>query len=132
MIRQPTSKAAQYAWYRAAIAGRDAPRHDGLPECGWFKYRAVKNGPFIPVSIWLEQEICPVTGELMADEVLRCEALGQSRNPERIWTYLRPIPRAEYDALVDLHRSMDLMAAINAPIDVTQVKHAAPTPQWRI
>jgi hypothetical protein len=130
MIRQPTSKAAQYAWYRSAIAGRDAPRHDALPEAGWYKYRAVKQGPFIPVRIWLDQEICPVTGELMADEVLRCEALNQSRNPEAIWTYLRPIPRAEYNALVDLHRSMDLMAATNCPIDIGQVRHA--TPQWRI
>lgn len=131
MIRTPTPLARQYAWYRAAIAGRDVPRHDGLPECGFFKYRAVKQGPFIPVRIWLEQEICPVTGELMADEVLRCEALGQSRNPETIWTYLRPIPRAEYDALVDLHRSMDLMAATHSAIDARQVKHAAPQ-NWRI
>lgn len=130
MIRQPTPLSRQYAWYRAAIFGRDAPRHDGLPESGWFKYRAVKQGPFVPVRIWLDQDICPVTGDLMADEVLRCEALGQSRNPETIWTYLRPIPRAEYDALVDLHRTMDLMAAVNAPLDVTQVRHA--TPQWRI
>jgi len=131
MIRTPTPLARQYAWWRAAIAGRDVPRHDGLPEAGWYKYRAVKQGPFIPVSIWLEQEICQVTGELMADEVMRCEAFGQSRNPETIWTYLRPIPRAEYDALVDLHRSMDLMASTHAAIDVTQVKHTAPQ-NWRI
>ncbi|HEV8036164.1 hypothetical protein [Yoonia sp.] len=132
MIRQPTSKAAQYAWYRAAIAGREPPRHDGMPEAGFYKTRLVKGGPFVPIRIWLDQEICPVTGELMADESLRCEALGQSRNPETIWTYLRPIPRAEYDALVDLHRSMDLMAAVNAPINIEDVRHAAPTPQWRI
>jgi len=130
MIRQPTPLAVQYGWWRKSLSGQEPPRHEGYPECGWYKYRAVKNGPFLPVRIWLEQEIDSETGELCADERLRCVCLGARRDPEAIWTYLRPISRAAYDELERLHRDIDQMAATHAPFDVTAITHTTQPQLW--
>ncbi len=120
MIRQPTPEAEAYRWWRRALVDASTPRHDGDPQPGFYKRRMVKGGPWVPVEIRLEQEIDPETGELAADEYLAAEQLGASQDPVWIWTYLRPIPRDEYDALVSQHRDLDLMAATHAPIDLSQ------------
>lgn len=129
-MRQPTSMAAQYSWWRGSLDGREMPRHEGCPECGWYKYRAVKNGPFIPCRIWLEQDIDPDTGELAGDERMCCEVLGGRRDPVQIWTYLRPITRQNYDELCRMHREIDQMAATNAPIDITKINFETKTNTW--
>lgn len=118
MIRQPTPILETLRWHSAALRG-PVDRHDGEPQAGWYKRRAVKDGPWIPVRIWLHQETDPETGELTADEKLRASELGRAVDPVPIWTYLRPIPREEYDALVRLHVNLDAMAATHAPIDLT-------------
>ena len=110
-IRRPTPPSKAYAWHRAALAGENPPTHDGFPECGWFKARLVKGGPFVAARIWLEREIDPMTGELAAPEEYRCEIDGMPRDPDRAWTYLTPISREEYDRL--LHRR-NLIPAMQA------------------
>lgn len=130
MIRQPTSLAAQYSWWRAYLNGDEPPRHEGDPHCGWYKYRAVKNGPFIPVRIWLDQVLDMETGELAADERMRCEALGYSRDPVALWTYLRPITRQNYEELCRMHRDIDQMAATHAPINIQEITHKTHTNTW--
>lgn len=110
-IRQPTPAAEIYRWWRAALADPRHPRHESEPQSGWFKMRMVKDGPWIPCRIWVEREVDPATGELMAPEVLRCEVGGERRNPERVWTSVRAITRADYDALVRMHAENPAMAA---------------------
>ena len=102
MIRQPSTAAQLYAWHREAVKNPDLPRHDGLPECGWFKRRMVRGGPWVAARIWCERDIDPETLELTAPEVLRCEVDGEHVDPAAHWTHLIPISREEYDAL--LHR----------------------------
>jgi len=120
MIRQPSTKARLYAWHRAAVAGENPPRHEGLPECGWYRTRLVKGGPWVPVRIWCEQEVDPQTGELTAPEVLRCEVDGMLRDPARAWTFLRPITRAEFEALSARREAIPAMAATMVRLDLTE------------
>lgn len=120
MIRQPTPEAEAYRWWRQALVDASTPRHDGEPQPGFYKRRMVKGGPWVPVEIRLEQEIDPETGELVADEYLAAEQLGWSQDPVRIWTHLRPIPRDEYDDLLERHRAEDRMAATHVAFDVSE------------
>lgn len=119
MIRQPSTRRALFAWHTAALRGDAPPIHPDEPECGWFKTRLVKGGPWVAVKIWVEQEIDSETGELTAPETVRCEADGMRRNPNRLWTFLTPISRAEYDALINRREAIPAMAATMAPIDLT-------------
>lgn len=106
------------AWHRATLAGMRPPRYDGWPECGWYKRRFVKNGPWVPVRIYLEQHIDDVTGELTQPEVFRAMMIDDDVNPYRIWTFCRAIPEQEYLDLVESHAVMKIMAATHAPIDL--------------
>ena len=119
-IRQPTPAAEIYRWWRAALADPRHPRHESEPQSGWFKMRMVKDGPWIPCRIWVEREVDPATGELMAPEVLRCEVGGERRNPERVWTSVRAITREAYDALVRLQAENSAMSATMVPYDTSK------------
>lgn len=125
MIRQPTPFAQIYAWHRAAIAGENPPMHDGLPEAGWFKRRLVKGGPWVPVRIYIHREIDCTTGELTEPEELRCEIEGiDGGDPEKHWTYLKPISRDEFDHLMDYRLRDPRMLDARQPIDLS----TTPTP----
>lgn len=95
--RAPTSPRVAYAWHRDAMAGKNPPiTHE--PHCGWFRRKLIKGGPFVPCRIFLEQPVDPETGELLGDEVMRCEVAGKRRPPDEEWTWLadKPISREEY------------------------------------
>lgn len=102
MIRQPTPQMRLLKWHRDTIKGLRPPRHEDVPHCGWYKQRAHKQGPWIPVFIWCDQVIDPETGELTEPEVLKADVWGEDGpvNLARIWTFLRPISRQQYDDLV--------------------------------
>ena len=120
-MRTPTPEAVALAWWYEAVAagGREIARHDGDPQAGWFKGRMVKGGPWVPVRLWLHQSIDPDTGELDEPEKLMGEQNGRSINPALVWTYLRPISLEEYEALTERHRTLPVMAATHAAIDLT-------------
>jgi len=119
MIRQPSSISEIYAWHRAALAGKRPPIHDGEPQCGWFKARMVKGGPFVPASITLQREV-DANGDLASDEVVVCEVNGFNRDAEREWVWLakNPITRADYFALQELQQRYPEMAATHAPLNI--------------
>lgn len=118
MIRQPTSRAIQYAFWRRTIVGERVPRIEDEPQPGFYKRRMVRNGPFVPVEIWLEQQIDPETGELVADERLRALVNGQDRDPLHVWPYCRAITAEEYDGLTGAHATLPDMAATHVVIDL--------------
>lgn len=120
MIRQPSSFSQLYAWHRAALAGESPLIHDGLPECGWYRTKLIKGGPWVAVEIKVEREICPDTGELLGPERLVATADGMRRDPARLWTFLEPITRAEYGALLTRREAIPAMAATMAKLDLTQ------------
>ena len=108
MIRRPTPASIAYAWHRNAMKGvlADDFASNDEPQCGFFKRRLVKGGPFVPARIWLDQWIDEDTGELMADEVLLCEVNGEFGDPHEQWTWLcaMPISEAEFNYLEAVRR----------------------------
>lgn len=119
-MRQPSTFTALYAWHRAALAGENPPRHEGWPECGWFKMREVKNGPWVPVAITCQREIDLETGELTGDEVMACKVNGIEDSAERVWTYLKPISREDFNRLFQMQITNPAMAATREAIDLTE------------
>lgn len=119
MIRQPSTAAQLYAWHRAAVSGDAPPIHDGIPECGWFKTRLVKGGPWVPVEIRVEREIDMETGELTAPERLVAICEGRRRPADRMWGSMTPISRAEFATINSLSAQIPAMAATMAAIDLT-------------
>ena len=107
-MRRPTPPEILLDWHRRAIAGQNPPRHDGDPQCGWYRTRMVKGGPYVPLRIWIRQVIDPDTGELAEPEVIMADIGGEPGDPVGLWTYAEPIRRDS------------LMAATHAPINLAR------------
>lgn len=120
MIRQPSSFRQMFAWHNAAINGDKPPQFDGLPECGYFKRKMVKGGPWVPARIYLERDIDPSTFELTAPERFCLEVEGIKRDDvEDQWTYLTPISKAEFDHLSTYALSDSRMMDTMNPMDLS-------------
>jgi hypothetical protein len=106
-MRTPTTPAAKWAWWEAAVNGEAPPTYDDEPQVGFyavrrFRYGEWARGPFVPARIWIEPgEVDPETGELLSDERLCAEIDGKPADPWRYWTWLarRPIPQSEFEWL---------------------------------
>ena len=86
-LRFPTPKGKLFAWHTNAllgIYGDEITVFNEEPECGFFKTRMVKGGPFVPARIWMVQPV-DESGELIADEVMQAEINGKFATPERVW-----------------------------------------------
>lgn len=133
----PTSQQQLYAWHTQALD--DMRLHlaisvDGNPECGWFKCRYVKGGPFVPARIWMFQPIDDESGELVGDEILQAEINGKHADPIDKWSWIcsHPITEAEYNYMVaniawaTEHAPDEPAAKPREAVDWTRV----PTPQF--
>lgn len=96
-MRTPTHHDVLYRWHALALQGLERVTDD-TPQCGWFKRKLVKGGVFVPARIWMFQDICIETGELLSDEVLQCEVNGRFADPDDAWSWLcgNPITEQEY------------------------------------
>ena len=119
MMRQPTPLMKLLAWHRAALRGDTPPMHEGLPECGWYRTKLVKGGPWVAVEIICEREI-DEAGELTGPEKLVAITEGRRTDPGRLWTYLTPITREEHARLESERMGGGMMAATMAKIDLTE------------
>lgn len=120
MIRQPTPAAELLAYWRECMSGGAPPIHDGLPQCGWYKLRLVKGGPWVSVRIYVDRQIDPESGELLGPETFRAIVGGEARDPARIWTFLTAITREEHERLEQARHSDLTMAATHAAVDLTK------------
>ena len=126
-MRRPTPIAVLLAWHRAALRGLQ-PVNDGTPRCGWYKRRLVRGGVFVPARIWMVQDICPETGELLSDEVLHCEVNGLAADPEEAWAWVSGHPVTEQEfrylaariAFAVRHEPHDPFAMPSRPIDINR------------
>lgn len=121
-MRTPTPHVQLYAYWHAATTGATLPAvYDDEPQAGYYKTRMRRNGPFVPVEVVCVQTVDDETGELTEPE--RFEARmpgGEVKSLDRLWTYLKPITVADFDALTAL-RSGDLrMAATEATVDLSK------------
>ena len=105
-MRAPTTNAEALRWHNQALNDMAlhlpvaVDNHD--PQCGWFITKLVSGGPWVPARIWLEQEVCPETGELLGPEILKCEINGRERDPIEAWPWLasNPIDEGAFAYLV--------------------------------
>jgi hypothetical protein len=103
LMRRPTPHDVAYRWHTEMMLGwRGDP--DAITEeaqCGWYKTRLVKGGPFVPARIYLEQHVDATTGELLQDEVMHCEIGGRAADVEEKWLHLahEPITEDEFEYL---------------------------------
>lgn len=77
-----------YAHYRANLAGESVEIHADHPQCGIYKARRHKNGPFMPVIIWFDKE-----------GVQRASYGGEIVDPLKVWTHCadKPISKQDYE-----------------------------------
>jgi hypothetical protein len=110
-MREPTDRKALYAWWKATIeamaphrslrdavdAGCTIPPIPDEPQCGFYRRRMVRQGAFVEARIFLEQKL-NTKGELVGDEVLKCQIGDSFYEPDDQWLYLqnRPITQEEY------------------------------------
>lgn len=75
-----------YEYWENALAGKFGPVHDGDPQCGFYRKRLRKAGPFVPVAIF------PVSGTMSA------VVAGKAADAAEIWTYCceHPVPEQWY------------------------------------
>lgn len=81
-----------YAWYREALAGNKVAISDGVVQCGFFRRRLRKDGPWIPAAIWIEngKHKCRV-GQEMRDD------------PAQEWTFLAKNVMPQEDVIAALN-----------------------------
>ncbi len=89
---------------RNVTAGDGAmPIRDGEPREGFYMRTRAPGGAFVPAKIWFDDgDRDPETGELMSDQVLRCEVDGKPADPYDQWLRLakHPITEAKYRFMV--------------------------------
>jgi hypothetical protein len=98
-----------YDWWRRAVDDPNLPRHDGEPQCGFYKRRYVKGGPWVAVRVFRDDAGIRAT-----------DANLEIFDPAPVWSYLRPISFEEYRALKKLHATDDRFRATHAPVDLKQ------------
>lgn len=127
-MTRPTDTSPMYEWHRRAIAGL-RPQITTEPQLGWYKRRLVRSGPWVPARVYLYQDVDEETGELIADEELRCEVNGKPADPVDQWLYLadQPIAEAEFHymtadvAWCEKHAPASPAANPQQPISTTQI-----------
>lgn len=80
-----------YAYWPNALAGTLGPVSDGDAQCGFYRRRLFKDGPFVPVAIWRGED-----GDLVA------LVDGKPADAADIWTWVcdKPILEAEYRKVI--------------------------------
>ena len=125
-MREPSTFKQVYGWWLDAIAGREVPRHDGLPECGFYRMKHVSGGPWVPVEVKLVREIDLDTGELTGPERYVALIEGDVRDPAPIWDRLEPISRDDYECLQERVASDPRMAASMVRLDLSAMPTRPP------
>lgn len=80
------AETTDYTYWTNALAGTLGPVSDGDPQCGFYRRRLFKDGPFVPVAIWKQ------------DGAFVALVDGKSADASDIWTWVcdKPITEAEY------------------------------------
>jgi hypothetical protein len=73
----------EFQHWRDALAGRPVEIHADVPQPGYYKVRAGKDGPWLPVAIWRK------------DGAVVCRVGGETRDPAEVWTWAAKHPVAK-------------------------------------
>ena len=79
--------AKDYEFWRAALRGRKQPVQESNPQCGFYKRRLAKDGPWLPIAFWRNKE----------DQMVCCFE-GKLVDPVEHWTFAAkyPVNEASY------------------------------------
>jgi 5'-3' exonuclease len=107
------------------------------PQCGFFKRRLDRQGPWVGARIWRTPEKDLETDEPTGRDVMRCEVNGKPRDPVIEWPRLFNYPCREDDFRFEIadadharrYRPDDPKADPTKPIDFNKVKapHCPPS-----
>lgn len=75
----------EFHYWREALAGKSPPISADHPQAGYYRKRASKDGPWLPVAIWTHKE----TGNQVA------RVAGQMVDPADVWTWVADKPVAK-------------------------------------
>lgn len=117
-MRQPTPYVDLYLWWNSAVAGENPERFEDEPHCGYYKRKFKKGGPWAPVRVSCLRVLDEI-GELAEPERIVAQTDdGPVFDAVKCWTYLRPISKAEFDVLLEKHRTDPTFKATHAQVDL--------------
>jgi len=119
-MRTPTTQEQLRAHHAASLAGERPGVDEDTPECGWYRMRMIKGGPWVPVEVRCLQDI--EDGELTEPEVM--VAIVGSERETKHWRAAwprcsnKPITEDAYHELV--YSKDETFRATHAPVDLTE------------
>jgi len=92
-----------YTYYRSALKGVFGPVHENDPQCGYYRMRRSRGGPWIPVAVFREATDCDQNSEISDSGKLICLVDGVERDPFEVWTWVcrYPVPYETYVAVAE-------------------------------
>lgn len=119
-------------WWREELIA-PGQRLPADPQCGFYRARLVRGGPWVAARIWVESYKDPVTGLDSGMDRIFCTVDGKHRDPVEWFTRLAmyPMKMSEFDfetadsAHAKAYRPDDPKADPSKPIDLTKL--SAPT-----
>jgi hypothetical protein len=86
-----------HTYWQNALSGNFGAVHENDPQCGYYRMRKGRGGPWVPVAIWLEDHGSVRQGQnsINSDSgKLVCLVEGKERNAYDVWTWVCRYPIA--------------------------------------
>jgi len=86
-----------HTYWQNALSGNFGAVHENDPQCGYYRMRKGRGGPWVPAAIWLEGQGSLRQGEnsINSDSgKLVCLVEGKERNAYDVWTWVCRYPIA--------------------------------------
>ncbi|MGL1921954.1 MAG: hypothetical protein OCD03_13100 [Hyphomicrobiales bacterium] len=110
-----------YEHWNLSVNGKRPGVQLDEPKCGFYRSRKVKGGPWLPIAIWMQQEV-DEEGNPIDDEYLVATFAGEQTNPDEIWQWCRPISEAAFNSLSNPDQETTVETQIQAGADLTEAK----------
>lgn len=79
----------EFNHWRSALEGNPGPISADEPQCGYYRKRQSKDGPWIPVAIWMH-----------AEQGMVCRVGKEMKDPLDVWTWVAKNPVKKEDAQI--------------------------------
>ena len=107
-----------YTYWQNALTGQFGAVHENDPQSGYYRMRCGKGGPWVPVAIWINDEVKD-SSDLPVSQLF-CLVDGKERNAYDVWTWVcrYPITYETYVAVAEEGKPW--------PDEVPEVKAVSP------
>lgn len=107
-------------WNEAVKGGRPGVQLDN-PKCGFYRTRKQRGGVWLPVAIWMQQEV-DEGGAPLDDEYLVATIDATQTDPVEIWSWCKPITEEAFNHLTDPQPEAPIETQIQAGVDLTEAE----------